>query len=657
MTSKLPVNVARQVVGRTTELRLLLAAIEKDKPVLLLGLPGVSKTTMVRALADHLGDQPDRFVDVTGDEQLTAQALVGGFDPPMVLKEGYRSEHFIPGPLVRAMTAGGILYVEELNRAPSGALNALMTALSERYLEVPRLGRVDARPGFTVVGAANPLDDVGTARLSRGLTDRFLILELDYQDREEELVIVRGRCGHERVGFHPFAVDVARESRRRPDLRHGASVRGAIDFTDLLASWGDHELELETLRLLACSAYAGKLRVKPTATGTACEIVHELVDAVLRRDYGGRFETLLERAAAAPAGQPAEVEGEPGSGPSHEGEGDLAGGGERPATDKPERPDEIPGLSRPGSGTEAGESRSVPMVERDRSSPGGARPTEMTDRRATHLRDPDAVLREARDLVLRLRDGAPAAVGAAGSLLRSEPWAATSSGSLDAERTLEAFVASAGYPERQDFSVLTRGRHVRNYIILIDHSGSMVGTKLELGATMAAALAQLSAVGHADYAVVAFDEELTDVKPLGESRDVEHVVDRILRLPEGRATDLGKVLRAAADACERLPEATDVILISDCMPTRGTKTFDGLARAVARIPSLYICFTDERSAAIRMYHGERQLDLYEWWAQQWVGEERFKRFGDLEEIDGVVDLLSTEPVDEGRIAARKRGAS
>jgi MoxR-like ATPase len=149
---------------------------------------------------------------------------------------------------------------EEVNRAPSGALNVLITALSERYLEVPRLGRVDARPGFTVVAAANPLDDVGTARLSRGLADRFLILELDYQPREEELEIVARRCGSERAGFHPFAVDVARESRRHPDLRHGASVRGAIDFVDLLDAYDPDGLDLDTLRFLACSSYAGKVR-------------------------------------------------------------------------------------------------------------------------------------------------------------------------------------------------------------------------------------------------------------------------------------------------------------------------------------------------------------------------------------------------------------
>src|SRR6266511_1055318 len=183
----------------------------------------------------------------------------------MVLKDGYRPAHFLPGPLARAMSAGGILYLEEMNRAPSGALNVLMTALSERCLDVPRLGRVDAAPGFTVVGAANPLDDVGTARLSRGLADRFLVLELDYQPRDEELVIVGRRCGTGNAGLHDFAVDVARESRDHPDLRHGASVRGAIDFVDLLSAYDPHELDLAALRFLGCSAYAGKLRLKPAA--------------------------------------------------------------------------------------------------------------------------------------------------------------------------------------------------------------------------------------------------------------------------------------------------------------------------------------------------------------------------------------------------------
>ncbi len=630
MTVGLPDDITASVVGRRRELRLLLSALERGKAVLLIGLPGVSKTTMVRALAHHLGDEPDRFVDVTGDEQLTGHAMVGTFDPPMVLKEGYRPEHFVPGPLARAMQAGGILYLEEMNRAPSGALNVLMTALSERYLEVPRLGRIVAREGFTVVGSANPLDDVGTTRLSRGLVDRFVTLELDYQAREDELAIVTRRCGDQRAGLHAFAVDLGRESRVHPDLRHGASIRGAIDFIDLLAGWRHEELDLDTIRFLACSAYAGKLRVKPSAGKTAAQIVHELIDKLLRRDYGGSVEALIEQALTGAGGTPVDTD----EGQAQDGEAPAAGG-ER----TPERPaDEIPGMVRPGTGKEAGESRSVPMVGRDRPSNGGARMAEAPDPRDRHLRDPEAVLRHARELMLRMREGMLAPVGVPGPAVLARPWTAEAPGPLALEATVDAYLAGS-----DDIFIEHRSRHRRDYVILVDHSGSMVGRKLELAATMAAALAQLSAAGRADYAVIAFDDELKEIKPLGVEIDVEEVVDLVLRLPEGRATDIGQVLQVAAEASDRLPGATDVILISDCMPTKGIKTYAGLARLAARVPSLYIAFADERGAAIQVFGGSRQLDLYQWWAQQWVGADRLKEFADLDDVEGVVDLLSEGP--------------
>lgn len=636
----LPADLVSEVVGRRFELRLLWSAVRQGKAVLLLGLPGVSKTTMVRAIARHLGEGADRFVDVTGDEQLTAHALVGSFDPPMVLQQGYRPEHFIPGPLTRAMMAGGILFVEEMNRAPSGALNALLTALSDRYVEVPRLGRVDARPEFTVVGAANPLDDVGTSRLSRGLADRFLILELQYQPRDEELEIVRRRSGSARAGFHGFAVDVARESRRHPDLRHGASVRAAIDFVDLLAGYDAAEVDLETLRFLGCSAYAGKLRLRPAVNRTACDIVHELMDVVLGRDFEGRVEVLVERGAAAPTGEPAEAEGEPGSTLTEEGEVALAGGGDSPGTNE-RSPDEIPGLSRPGGSGDRGKSRSVPMVGRDRPSAGGTRASEVIDPLDAHLRNLDDVLRRAREMVLTPRPGGLDPVGGVpGSTLRSEPWSESRPGQLDDAATVEAYLASSGAMERSDFRILNRARHARRYVILVDHSGSMVGQKLELAATMAAILAQLSAAGRAGYAVLAFDENLQEIKGFGEARNVEDVVDRILRLPEGRATDLGKVLRVAAELADDQSDNTDVILISDCMPTKGTTSFQGLARLVRDIPAVYICFTDERSAAIQFFHGDRGLDLYQWWARQWVGDDHVAEVGDIDEVDRLVDLLS-----------------
>lgn len=633
----LPEDISREVVGRRAELRLLFGAIARGKAVLLVGLPGVSKTTMLRALARHHGTESDRFIDVTGDEQLTAHSLVGTFDPPLVLRGGYRAEYFMPGPLTRAMQAGGILYVEEINRAPSGALNALITALSEGYLEVPRLGRVEARPRFTVVGALNPLDDVGTARLSRGLADRFIVLELDYQPRDEELEIVGRRCGPERPGMHPFAVDVARESRVHPDLRHGASIRAAIDLVDLVAGYDPEDLDLDTVRFLACSAYAGKLRVRPTVSRSACEIVHELIDTVLRRSYEGRVENLSQATAWGPTGEPAEAEG-----PSDQAQhGEAAGeqGGRQPGQVL-DHADEVPGLTRPGGGGEPGHSRSVPMVDRDRPSPGGGRPAELASQLQRHLRDLDEVLRRAGQYVLRPAGGHSGRGDQIAGPLLSGPWNESRPGTLDVPATVDAVVAGGADVTRQHVRVLTREREFRNYVILVDHSGSMVGRKLELGATMAAVLAQLTAAGGGDYAVLAFDDGLEEIKALDEQQDVEAVVDRILRLPEGRATDLGSALRTAARLSERMPEATDVVLISDCMPTKGVTTFSGLRQVAAAVPSLYVCFTDEHSAAIQLFDGGRQMDLYQWWARQWVGDERFSEVGSVEEVDRLVDLLS-----------------
>ena len=365
----------------------------------------------------------------------------------MVLKDGYRPEHFVAGPLVRAMRAGGVLYVEELNRAPSGALNALLTALSDGYVEVPRLGRVQAAPGFTVVGAANPLDDVGTARLSRGLADRFLVIELDYQPRDEELEIVRRRSGSARAGLHPFAVDIARASREHVDLRHGASVRGAIDYADLLSGYALAELDLDMLRALACSAYAGRLRVKPSSGRTAREIVHELIDAILARDYEGSVDVLLEHAAAAPVGDPAESDGA-GAGRRDDEAEAAVGTGDRPPDEERTtgaRPTTRSPACRGPAAARRASRASVPMVDRDQPAARGARTAELHGVRDTHLRDPEAVMRAARELDLRARQGVPSAAGP--------------SGAAAAQRALERGPRRAPRRRRDDRRVRRRGRH------------------------------------------------------------------------------------------------------------------------------------------------------------------------------------------------------
>jgi MoxR-like ATPase len=221
-----------KVVGRETELQLLLATVTTGRHVLLEGPPGTSKTTMLKAITDEFGIP---YVFVEGNAELTPGRLIGHHDPARVLTEGYSAETFTFGPLVRAMAEGGFLHFEELNRAPEDTLNALLTAIADRELTIPRVGTIHAEPTFRLVASMNPYDNVGTTRLSTSVRDRLCRIRLDYQDASEERAVVELR-----VSAHPDApldarlvddaVAVTRATRDHEHVRQGSSVRGAIDL-------------------------------------------------------------------------------------------------------------------------------------------------------------------------------------------------------------------------------------------------------------------------------------------------------------------------------------------------------------------------------------------------------------------------------------------
>ena len=126
-------------MGRQRELELVRAALASGAHILLEGPPGTGKSTLLRQVA---AARHAEFVLVEGSAELTPARLVGSFDPALVLEQGYRPENFSDGPLVRAMRDGGLLYIEELNRVPEDTLNTLLTAMAEREVAVPRVGRV-----------------------------------------------------------------------------------------------------------------------------------------------------------------------------------------------------------------------------------------------------------------------------------------------------------------------------------------------------------------------------------------------------------------------------------------------------------------------------------------------------------------------------------
>jgi MoxR-like ATPase len=252
--------IASAVVGRDRELNLVLAAVAAGRDILLEGPPGTSKSTILRAITEHWGVP---FVLVEGNAELTPARLVGHHNPARVLQEDYSAENFVPGPLVEAMRAGGFLYIEELNRAPEDTLNTLLGAMAERAVTVPRVGTIKAEPTFRVLASMNPFDNVGTARISDSVYDRWNRLAVGYQNAAEEADIVEVRTGSDDRTLVDDAVALTRATRVHPELRRGSSVRGAIDLvaiaTELakLDAHQDREHVVLDAALLSLSARIG----------------------------------------------------------------------------------------------------------------------------------------------------------------------------------------------------------------------------------------------------------------------------------------------------------------------------------------------------------------------------------------------------------------
>ena len=291
-------RIASHIVGRERELELTLAAVAAGRDILLEGPPGTSKTTMFTAITEEWGI-PLLFVE--GNADLTPAKLVGHHNPARVLKEDYSPDNFVAGPLVEAMTKGGFLYIEEFNRAPEDTLNTLLTAMADRSIAVPRVGKIKAKPTFRVIASMNPYDNVGTTRLSTSVHDRLNRLSVSYQDAPSEEAIVRLRTGAEGALGERLvsdAVAVTRATRSHPDIRQGSSVRGAIDCVLVamqLAELRDirspeHEGYAELVFDAMVVSLSGRIHID--------EAVDTTPERVLREIWEDRF--ILEPAAAAP---------------------------------------------------------------------------------------------------------------------------------------------------------------------------------------------------------------------------------------------------------------------------------------------------------------------------------------------------------------------
>ena len=256
-------------------------ALQEGCHVVLDGPPGTGKSTLLRAIAAASGRGME-FVE--GNAELTPARLLGHHDPALVLDGGYRPEAWTDGPLATAMRTGSLLYLEELNRIPEETLNVLITAMAEREVVIPRLGRVAAADGFVLVAAMNPFDAIGTARVSQAIADRMCRVAIGYLDEDGEREVVRRQTGSDGPVV-AVAVTVTRGTRGHPAVRSGSSVRGAIDMVRLARGLerlrGTGELDRGDLLDAAVAALSGRIRVHEDQDRSAEEVIAELLEQAL----------------------------------------------------------------------------------------------------------------------------------------------------------------------------------------------------------------------------------------------------------------------------------------------------------------------------------------------------------------------------------------
>ncbi len=176
-------EVARVYVGPATVVDYLLIALLAQGHVLLEGVPGVAKTTLVKTFAAGLGCTVRRV-------QFTADLLPADITGTYVLSPREGTFAFRAGPIF-----ANVVLADEINRAPPKTQAALLEAMQEHQVTVE--GDRYALPSpFLVLATQNPIDFEGTYPLPEAQIDRFLLqVSMGYPSRQDEVAMLRMHGG------------------------------------------------------------------------------------------------------------------------------------------------------------------------------------------------------------------------------------------------------------------------------------------------------------------------------------------------------------------------------------------------------------------------------------------------------------------------------
>jgi MoxR-like ATPase len=229
-------EVGRRIVGQERVIEEILMALMAGGHALLVGVPGLAKTLIIRSLADAMRLEfrriqftPDLVPsDITGTEIMEEDPATGA-----------RTFRFVRGPVF-----ANILLADEINRTPPRTQAALLEAMQEH--RVTAAGETMRLPEpFFVLATQNPIEQEGTYPLPEAQLDRFLFdVRIGYPSEGEEVAILRATTGVEEQPVEPIldAVQVLLLQRvtrevaaAEPALRYAAALARATRPDDSTA--------------------------------------------------------------------------------------------------------------------------------------------------------------------------------------------------------------------------------------------------------------------------------------------------------------------------------------------------------------------------------------------------------------------------------------
>jgi len=298
---KLKQEIRRAVVGQEHIVDDLLTALFARGHCLVIGVPGLAKTLMVRTIARAIDLQFNRI-------QFTPDLMPSDITGTEIIEEdkstGVRQFRFVKGPVF-----ANILLADEINRTPPKTQAALLQAMQELQVTVGGQTYELPRP-FFVLATQNPIEQEGTYPLPEAQLDRFMFdIRISYPKPEEELEIAKSTTADVEVNVSKvlngpeiiqlqqivrklpvsdhvgrYAVDLARSSRPEDEIAPG--------FTKEYVTWGAGTRAVQYLVLgaKARAAIAGEYNV-------TCAHVKAVAPLVLRHRVMTNFHGEAEGVA------------------------------------------------------------------------------------------------------------------------------------------------------------------------------------------------------------------------------------------------------------------------------------------------------------------------------------------------------------------------